>query len=99
MLLDPEPLVVGYLGLGDLIFALAVHLEDRLVDLAHFGLIGCAILVPEMDLMLAIFTIVICIDVGLGCFVQPLQQSFIVQVLEILLIHTNFFVDASVFII
>ena len=56
MLLDPEPLVVGYLGLGDLIFALAVHLEDRLVDLVHFGLIGCAILVPEMDLMLAIFT-------------------------------------------
>ena len=92
MLLDAEPLVVGNLRFSDFKFALAMHLEDTLVNLAHFRLISDVFLKVYL-LAIFIYTSISIIDVSLGRFVQPLEQSFIVQVLAILLIHVGFLVD------
>ena len=101
VLLDAQPLVVGDLRFGEFVFALAVHLEHTFVDLAHFRFVNDALLKVHLLVMLrtTIFSPSIgIIDVSLSRFIQPLEQSFIVQVLAVLLVHVGLLVSQRILI-
>ena len=100
MLLDAEPLVMRDLGFGDFMLTLTVHLEDTFVDLTHFRFVADALLKMDLLLVLGTFftTSIGIIDVSLSRFVEPLEQSFIVQVLTVLLVHVGLLVSQWVLI-
>lgn len=81
VLFDPQPLLVVNLCLGNFELILGVHIEDRLVDGSHLGLI----MVRKVHLRLTVS-----IDVGLGCLVEAFEQLFVRDVLPLLVIEVTF---------